>query len=74
MGLFLGVSLLSGVEFIYYVMRICKATYTEILQRRKQKPIANKFLASNNKVPGFKALSLMPPIQSDYTSHYLMNI
>lgn len=74
MGLFLGVSLLSGVEVIYYVIRICKAAYTEIQQRRKQEPTAKKFLVSNNKVSAFKTFSLMPPMESDYTNHYLMNI
>jgi hypothetical protein len=74
MGLFLGVSLLSGVEVIYYVIRICKATYIKIRQGRKQETISIKFLVSNNKVSSIKALSLMPHIESDYTSHQLMNI
>jgi len=74
MGLFLGVSLLSGVELIYYLIKICKAVYIKMQQGRKQEPIAIKILVSNHKVPGFKALSLMPPIESDYSSHHLMNI
>jgi hypothetical protein len=74
MGLFLGVSLLSGVEVIYYVIRICRATYIKIRESRKKEPISIKFLLSNNKASGTNALSLMPPIESDYTSHQLMNI
>jgi hypothetical protein len=74
MGLFLGVSLLSGVELIYYVIRICKAAYTKIQQRRQQEPTAKKFFVSNNKVLAFKTSPLTPPTESDYTTHYLMNI
>jgi hypothetical protein len=73
MGLFLGVSLLSGVEVIYYIIRICKATYMKIWQGRKQKPVSIKVLVSNNKISGIKALSFTPPIEPDYTSHHLMN-
>jgi hypothetical protein len=50
MGLFLGVSLLSGVEVIYYVISICRATYMKIRQGRKQEPISITFLVSNNKM------------------------
>jgi len=74
MGLFLGVSLLSGVEVIYYIIRICRATYMKIQQGRKQEPISIKVLVSNNKISGIKALPFMPPIESDYTRHHLMNI
>jgi hypothetical protein len=76
MGLFLGVSLLSGVEVIYYVIRICKAIYmhTAIQRGRKQEPTAIRILVPNNKISGFKALSLLSPIESDYSNHHLMNI
>jgi len=74
MGLFLGVSLLSGVEVIYYIIRIFRATYMKIRQGRKQEPISIKVLVSNNKISGIKALSFKPPIESDYTSHHLTNI
>lgn len=74
MGLFLGVSLLSGVEVIYYVLRICMATYIKIQQRGKREPNTKNFLVSKNKVPALKALSFMPPIDSDYTNHYIKNI
>jgi len=73
MGLFLGVSLLSGVEVIYYVIRICRATYMKIRQGRKQGPISIKVLVSKNKISGTKALSFMPHTESDYTIHHLMN-
>jgi hypothetical protein len=76
MGLFLGVSLLSGVEVVYYVIRICKAIYmhTVIQRGRKQEAAAIRFLVPNNKVSGFKALSLLSPIESNYTNRRLMNI
>jgi hypothetical protein len=68
MGLFLGVSLLSGVEVVYYVMKICKAIHmhTAAQRGRKQEPIAIRFLVPNNKVSGFKTLSLLSPIESHY--------
>jgi hypothetical protein len=76
MGLFLGVSLLSGVEVIYYVARICKAIYmhTAIQRGRKQEPTTIRFLVPKNKVSGFKALSLLSPIESNYTNRRHMNI
>lgn len=76
MGLFLGVSLLSGVEVIYYVIRICKAIYmhTAIQRGRKQEPATIKFLVPNNKVSEFKTLSLLSPIESSYTSRRFMHI
>jgi hypothetical protein len=68
MGLFLGVSLLSGVEVVYYVMRICKAIYmhTGIQRGRKREPMAVRFIVPNNKVSAFKTLSLLSPIESEY--------
>jgi hypothetical protein len=68
MGLFLGVSLLSGVEVVYYVMKICKAIYMHpaIHRGRRQEPITIKFLVPNNKVSEFRTLSLLSPLESHY--------